>query len=52
MFFFMNSLVVFVLSCLLGWVVAKISLRLKYKSFVTVLISLAFIGAYYFFYFN
>lgn len=39
------------LSCALGWVVAKISL-LKHKSFVTVVISLAFFGAYYFFYFR
>ena len=43
---------VLLLSCLLGWVVAKISLRLKNKSFITVLVSLVFIGAYYFFYFK
>ncbi len=43
---------VLILSCLLGWAVAKISLRLKNKSFITVLASLAFIGAYYFFYFK
>lgn len=41
-----------VLSCALGWVVAKISLRLKNKSFVTVGISLAFLGGYYFFYYK
>ena len=29
-----------VLSCALGWVVAKISLKLKNKSFITVLVSL------------
>ncbi len=46
------SLFVLTLSCLLGWVVAKISLKLKNKSFVTVLISLVFIGLYYFFYFK
>lgn len=40
------------LSCLLGWAVARISQRLKNKSFVTVLASLAFIGGYYFFYFK
>ena len=43
---------VLILSCLLGWVVAKISLRLKNKSFITVIASLVFIGAYYFFYFK
>ena len=36
------SLLVLVLSCLLGWVVAKISLKLKNKSFITVLVSLVF----------
>ena len=46
------SVFVLTLSCLLGWVVAKISVRLKNKSFVTVLISLAFIGLYYFCYFK
>ena len=46
------SVIVLVLSCLLGWVVAKISLKLKNKSFITVLASLAFIIAYYFFYFK
>ena len=43
------SLFVLALSCVLGWVVAKISLKLKNKSFVTVLVSLLFIGVYYFF---
>ena len=46
------SVVVLILSCLLGWVVAKISLKLKNKSFITVLISLVLIGAYYFVYFR
>ena len=46
------SLIVLLLSCLLGWVVAKISLKLKHKSFVTVLVSLVFFGGYYFFYFK
>ena len=49
---FMISLFVLVLSCALGWVVAKISLKLKHKSFMTVVLSLAFIGLYYFFYFK
>lgn len=43
---------VLLLSCLLGWVVAKISLRLKNRSFITVLVSLLFIVGYYFFYFK
>ena len=44
------SVFVLTLSCALGWLVAKISQKLKNKSFVTVIISLVFIGAYYFFY--
>ncbi len=50
--FLVVTMTVLILSCLLGWVVAKISLKLKNKSFITVLISLLFIGAYYFFYFK
>ena len=50
--FLIISAIVLILSCLLGWVVAKISLKLKNKSYITVLISLVFIGAYYFFYFR
>ncbi len=46
------TVIVLLLSCVLGWVIAKISLRLKNKSFITVLISLVFIGAYYLFYFR
>ncbi len=42
------SVFVLTLSCILGWVVAKISTKLKNKSFVTVLLSLIFIGVYYF----
>ena len=40
------------LSCILGWAVAKISLKLKNKSFITVILSLVFIGAYYLVYFR
>ena len=46
------SLVVFVLSCLLGWVVAKISAKLKNKSFITVFLALGFIALYYVVYFK
>lgn len=42
--------IVLFLSCALGWVVAKISRKLKNKSLITVLIALVCIGAYYFFY--
>ena len=46
------SVFVLTISCMLGWIVAKISLKLKHKSLITVLISLAFIGVYYFVYFK
>lgn len=46
------SVFVMTLSCLLGYVVAKVSLKLKHKSMITVLVSLLFIGGYYFFYFK
>ncbi|MBQ6464977.1 MAG: hypothetical protein IJJ43_01750 [Oscillospiraceae bacterium] len=46
------TVIVLLLSCLLGWVVARISLKLKSKSFITVLVALVFIAAYYFFYFK
>lgn len=46
------SVFVLALSCILGWVVAKVSAKIKSKSFVTVLLSLAFIGIYYYVYFR
>ena len=46
------SVFVLTLSCALGWVVAKISLKLKNKSFITVVVSLVFIGGYYFVYYK
>lgn len=46
------SVFVLMLSCLLGYVVAKISTKLKNKSFVTVIASLAFIVVYYLVYFK
>ena len=42
------SFIVLILSCALGWVIARISLKLKNKSLTTVLMSLAFIAIYYF----
>ena len=46
------SLLVLVLSCLLGWVVAKINSRLKNKSIITVILSLTFFALYYYVYFK
>ncbi len=46
------SVFVMMLSCLLGYVVAKVSLKLKHKSMITVLVSLVFIVGYYFVYFK
>lgn len=45
-------MVVFSLSCLLGWVIAKVSTKIKNKSFVTVFLALLLIGGYYFIYFK
>lgn len=44
------SIFVLTLSCILGWVVALVSSRLKNKNIITVFMSLAFIAAYYYFY--
>lgn len=46
------SVVVLVLSCALGWVVAKINNKLRNKSLITVIVSLAFLGLYYVAYFK
>ena len=43
---------VLLLSALLGWVVARLSRRLKNRSLIAVLVSLLFIFAYYFVYFK
>lgn len=51
-FILLISLIVLGLSCLLGWGVAKISQRLKNRSFLTVLIALVFVGLYYYVYFQ
>lgn len=44
------SCFVLILSCLLGWVVALVSVHLKNKSYITVIISLVFIAVYYYVY--
>lgn len=41
------SVLILSLSCILGWVVAKIGSKLKNKSIVTVLLSLLFLALYY-----
>ena len=46
------SVFVLTISCVLGWMVAKISQKLKHKSLITVLVSLVVISAYYFVYFK
>lgn len=46
------SVIVFLLSCALGWVVAKINSKLKNRSFLIALASLAGIGLYYVVYFK
>lgn len=50
--FALVTIFVLTLSCALGWVVAKISLKLKHRSITVVLTSLLFLGAYYFVYFK
>ena len=46
------GLIVLTLTCFLGWVVALIAARMKNKSFVTVILSLALIAVYYIVYFR
>lgn len=47
---FILSFFILSLSCILGWVVALVSAHVKNKSAVTVVLSLAFFAAYYYFY--
>ena len=49
---FLLGFIILALTCALGWVVALISGKLKNKSFITVLITLAFIAVYYVVYFR
>ncbi len=46
------TVIVLLFSCLLGWVVAKLSRRIRNKSVITVIVSLLFVGGYYYFYFK
>lgn len=47
---FVISILILVLSCVLGWLVALISTKVKNKSIITVILSLAFLAAYYYFF--
>lgn len=49
---FLLTLFTSAVSCLLGWLISLIAPKIKNKSFVTVFISVIFIGVYYFFYFR
>lgn len=49
---FMLAAFVTVLNCVLGWLVALLSRRIRNKTAATVILSLVFLGAYYFFYFK
>ena len=44
------SLLILVLSAILGWVVALIAAKVKHKNIITVLVSLVFLAAYYYLY--
>ena len=48
----MISIFVLVLSCILGWAVAKVSHKLKNRGVISTICSLAFLGLYYYFYFQ
>ena len=51
-FLLLVSAIVLVLSCLLGYGVARLSIKLKNKSWITTLLALVFLGVYYAFYFK
>lgn len=50
--FFVIGFFILTLTCILGYFVALISSKLKNKSFITVILSLAFLAVYYFVYFR
>lgn len=52
MFLLLVSTVVLAFSCLLGYAVARVSVRLKNKSWITTVLALVFIAVYYVFYFK
>ena len=51
-FLLLVSAVVLVLSCLLGYGVARLAVKLKNKSWITTILALVFLGIYYAFYFK
>lgn len=51
MIIFLNCLAT-AISLLLGWLISLIYSRIKNKSYIMVLVAIAFIGAYYYFYFK
>ncbi|MEE3382769.1 MAG: hypothetical protein VZR08_02250 [Anaerovoracaceae bacterium] len=46
------TLIVFTLSCVFGYIIARISQKIKNKGLISALAAIIFIGAYYFFYFR
>lgn len=46
---FVNALLVLALSCLLGWAIAAVSSRMRRKNVITIILSLGFLAAYFFF---
>ena len=48
--FFVIMVVIIVLTCFLGWIVALLASKFKNKSFLTVIFALAFFAAYYYFF--
>ncbi len=49
---FTLGFIVMAITCVLGWIIAAISAKLKNKNIFTVLLSLAFFGGYYYVWFN
>ena len=52
MMIFIITVTVHIFTCVFGWIAAKISLKVKNKSFISVILTIAIIAAYYFFCFN
>ena len=48
--FFVITVFIIVLTCLLGWIVALLAAKFKNKSFLTVIFALVFFAAYYYFF--
>lgn len=48
--FFVITVFIIVLTCLLGWIVALLAAKFKNKSFLTVIFALIFFAAYYYFF--